>query len=163
MAAMKKLAVVAAAFLTAIPPLALPAPAAAQDRDRDWRDRDRSDRYDRRDRDDRRGRRDRGRHEGWRRGVHNGYYVNGRFFYGPPPARYYSYRSYRPAYRAWRRGDRLPAYYRSRYIVIRDYDRYDLRRPPRGYHWVRDDRGNYLLVGIVTGVILGLALSSSGY
>jgi Ni/Co efflux regulator RcnB len=159
---MRKLAVVAAAFLTAIPPLALPAPAAAQDRDRSWRDRDdRGDRYDRRDRSDRRERR--ARREAWRRNAHNGYYVNGRFFYGPPPARYYSYRSYRPAYRAWRRGDRLPAYYRSRYGVIRDYDRYHLRRPPRGYHWVRDDRGDYLLVGIATGVILGLALSSSRY
>jgi Ni/Co efflux regulator RcnB len=166
---MKKLAVIAAAFLTAIPPLALPAPAAAYD-DRDrrshWRDRDRDDHRSRRhrdrwDRDDRRHRRHRA--DRWERRRHNGYYYGGRFHYGPPPSRYYSHRSYRPAYRAWRRGDRLPGYYRSRYGVVRDYHRYHLRRPPRGCHWVRDDRGHYLLVGITTGVILGLALGSSGY
>ena len=46
---------------------------------------------------------------------------------------------------------------------MRDYDRYGLRRPPRGYHYVRDDRGDYLLVGIATGVILGVILANSGY
>ena len=38
-----------------------------------------------------------------------------------------------------------------------------LRRPPRGYHYVRDDRGDYLLVGIATGVILGVILANNGY
>ncbi len=62
-------------------------------------------------------------------------------------------------YRNWRRGDRLPRYYRDRYVVVRDYDRYGYRRPPRGYHYVRDDRGDLLLVGIATGVILGIIAS----
>src|SRR5262245_59009024 len=158
MKGMNKLAVVATALLTAIPPLALPTSAAAQDRDRDRSDRyDRGDRYDRsdgyyrRDRDYRRDDRYYGHREAWRHDRYNGYYLDGRFHYGPPPSRYYSHRGYRPAYRAWRRGDRLPAYYRSRYAVIDDYYRHDLRRPPRGYHWVRDDRGEFLLVAIATG------------
>jgi Ni/Co efflux regulator RcnB len=46
---------------------------------------------------------------------------------------------------------------------VRDWDRYGLRRPPRGSHWVRDDRGGYLLVGITTGLILGLILGNSEY
>jgi Ni/Co efflux regulator RcnB len=62
-------------------------------------------------------------------------------------------------YRGWRRGDRLPRYYRDRYVVIHDYHRYGYRHPPRGYHYVRDDRGDLLLVGIATGVILGIIAS----
>ncbi|NWG53751.1 MAG: RcnB family protein [Hydrogenophilaceae bacterium] len=116
----------------------------------------REDRWDRReDRWDRRGDR-------WDRRRHNGYWYNGRYFWGPPPAHYYRHHSYRPGYRAWRRGDRVPHYYRDRYVVVRDYHRYRLYDPPRGYHWVRDDRGDYLLVGIATGVILGLILGG-GY
>ena len=61
-------------------------------------------------------------------------------------------------YRGWRRGDRLPAYYRDYYRPV-DYRAYRLRAPPRGYHYVRDDRGDYLLVGIATGVILGIIAS----
>jgi len=35
-----------------------------------------------------------------------------------------------------------------------------LRQPPRGYHYVRDNNtGEYLLVGIATGVILSILLS----
>ncbi|MGE3250592.1 MAG: RcnB family protein [Hyphomonadaceae bacterium] len=121
----------------------------------------REDRWDRReDRWDRReDRRDR-REDRWDRRRHNGYYYNNRFYWGAPPAAYYSHHSYRPYYRAWRRGDRVPSYYRNRYVVVRDYDHYHLRRPPRGYHWVRDDRGDYLLVGIATGVILSLILGA---
>lgn len=127
------------------------------DRGRDWGDRD--DRRDRRDyrRDDRR---DDRRHGDWDRRRYNGYYYEGRFYHGPPPRAYYGHRTYRPYYRQWRRGDRLPAYYRQNYVVVHDYDRYRLRHPPRGYHWVRDDRGDYLLVGIATGVILGLILGN---
>jgi Ni/Co efflux regulator RcnB len=165
---MKKLALAAAAFMTAAAPIMTATPAAAYDRDRDrgdWRDRrDRDhDRRDRWDRDDRRDHRRHHRRERWERRSHNGYYYRDRFFYGPPPGHYYNDPYYRPGYRAWRRGERLPPYYRSRFVVVRDYDHYHLRRPPRGYHWVRDDRGEYLLVGIATGIILGLAFGSSGY
>jgi Ni/Co efflux regulator RcnB len=154
----KRLATAMLAALTFAAPLAVTSEAAAQhrgrghddrdgwDRDGDGRDRDwrrddrRHDRYDRRDR---------------RRSRYNGYNYNGRWYYGPAPAEY-GYVDY--GYRAWRRGDRLPAYYRDYYRPV-DYRAYRLRAPPRGYHYVRDDRGDYLLVGIATGVILGIIAS----
>ena len=127
---------------------------------RDWdrRGYDRRD-YDRRDwdrRGERWGRHDNGLHKGWDRGRHNGYYYNNRWYYGPPPQAYYGNPYYRPGYAAWRRGAHLPPYYRG--YVVNDYHRYDLRRPPRGHHWVRDDRGNYLLVAVATGIIADLLL-----
>jgi Ni/Co efflux regulator RcnB len=54
----------------------------------------------------------------------------------------------------WERGARLP--HGQHYIVVRDYKRYKLRRPPRGQHWVRVDN-QYLLVGITSGIIAALA------
>lgn len=42
--------------------------------------------------------------------------------------------------------------------VVNDYSRYHVRHPPRGYHWVRDDRGNLLMVAIATGIIADLLL-----
>lgn len=165
---MKRFALAALAA-TFVAPLALPTEAAAQhrgdrhrDRDdrrddrRDYRDDRRDDRRDYRDhrRDDRRDRRDARR---WDDRRYNGYTYNGRWYYGPPPAAHRAYADYN--YRGWRRGDRLPRYYRDRYVVVRDYDRYGYRRPPRGYHYVRDDRGELLLVGIATGVILGIIAS----
>lgn len=66
---------------------------------------------------------------------------------------------YRSSQRSWRRGDRLPSNYRSHYREV-DWRRHHLRQPPRGYHYVRDDNtGEYLLVGIATGVILSILLS----
>jgi Ni/Co efflux regulator RcnB len=53
----------------------------------------------------------------------------------------------------WQRGHRLP--HGQHYVVIRDYGRYHLRRPPRGQHWVRVDN-QYLLVGITSGIIAAL-------
>lgn len=171
---MKRIATALLAAATFAAPLALPTQAAAQHRgdrhydddDRDW---DRDDRRDRRDwrrdrRDDRRDwRRDRrDDRRDWRRSRwddrrYNGYNYRGRWYYGPPPAAYYNDVDY--GYRHWRRGERLPRYYRDRYVVVRDYDRYGYDRPPRGYHYVRDDRGDLLLVGIATGVILGIIAS----
>ncbi|HVY83604.1 MAG TPA: RcnB family protein [Caulobacterales bacterium] len=106
-------------------------------RDRDWRDDRRNDRWD--------------------HNRYNGYYRGSQWYYGPPPA-YYS--DYRPGWHDWRRGDRLPSYYRSRYSEV-DWRYHHLRPPPRGYHYVRDDRGAYLLVGIATGVILGAILNDN--
>lgn len=60
--------------------------------------------------------------------------------------------------RDWRRGDRLPSYYRSHYREV-NYRDHGWRAPPRGYHYVRDDRGDALLVGIATGAILGVILA----
>lgn len=168
----KRIATAVLAALTFAAPLAVTSEAAAQHRgrgndhdgwdrdgdgrDRDWRRDDRRDRYDRRDRrDDRYDRRDDRRHARWDRSRYNGYNYNGRWYYGPAPAEY-GYVDY--GYRDWRRGDRLPAYYRDYYRPV-DYRAYRLRAPPRGYHYVRDDRGDYLLVGIATGVILGIIAS----
>jgi Ni/Co efflux regulator RcnB len=165
---MKRFVMAALAAATFAAPLGIPTDAAAQrhrgDRDGRWdgdRDRDRDYRRDnRRDnrRDRRADRRDDRRHDRWDGRRHNGYNSRGRWHYGPPPAAYRDHATY--GYRGWRRGDRRPSYYRSRYVEVRDYHRYGVRRaPPRGYHYVRDDRGDLLLVGIATGVILGIIAS----
>ena len=59
------------------------------------------------------------------------------------------------------RGDRVPEQYRRdhRYAVD-DWQSRHLRRPPRGYHWVRDDNDNYFLAAVTTGLILDLMLNS---
>jgi Ni/Co efflux regulator RcnB len=187
---MKRIATMAVATLVAMGPIAATG-ASAQDfrrgdrgdsgdydrRDGD-RDRDRSDRgdddrrdgdrYDRRDGDrrdgDRYDRRDNDRDwrsSRWHSRRHNGYWVNGRWYYGPPPAWAQDRRDFRADYRQWRRGERLPSYYRSHYRQV-DWRRERLRQPPRGYQYVRDDdRGETLLVGIATGVILGIILSNN--
>lgn len=164
---MKRFAFAALAAATFAAPLALATDASAHERgrgrghdrhdDRDWdRDRDRDHRRDyRRDRRDD----DRRDYRRWDRSRYNGYTYRGQWYYGPPPSSYdYRYIDY--GYRAWRRGDRLPRYYRDYYRPV-DYRYYRLRPPPRGYHYVRDDRGDYLLVGIATGVILGVILAGN--
>ena len=162
-------AVLAAASLGA--PLAVPATAAAHERDYRHRDYDRDD--DQRYRDDqedhyrdsdlrtdryRRDLRRAIRREDWNARAFNGYTYRGQWHYGAPPAAYYDDPYFDPGYRAWRRGDRLPSYYRDRYDVV-DWRDCGLRAPPRGYRYVEDDRGNYLLVAIATGVILSVLLS----
>lgn len=160
---MKKLLFAAAAVMSFAAPLTLAATAEAHPRgghhgryDRDYDNRD--DRRDER-RAYREGYRE-GRYEDrWDDRRHNGYYLGSRWYYGPPPQAFYGRNDYRADYRQWRRGDYLPAYYRERCRPI-DYRHHRLSAPPRGYRWVEDDRGDYLLVGIATGVILGLALGS---
>ncbi|MEZ6021904.1 MAG: RcnB family protein [Hyphomonadaceae bacterium] len=95
----------------------------------------------------------------WDNNRYNGYYLNGRWNYGPPPAWAQARRDFRPGYQAWRRGERLPSYYRSHYREV-DWRRERLRQPPRGYHYVRDDRGEVLLVAVATGVILSVLLGN---
>jgi len=53
----------------------------------------------------------------------------------------------------WHRGDRLPGWHHR--MVVRDYYRYGLHRPPYGQHWVKVDN-HYLLVGVTSGIIAGL-------
>jgi Predicted integral membrane protein len=65
----------------------------------------------------------------------------------PPPPRH-----------VWARGQRFHDHYHGPVYVVHDYPRYHLRHPPHGHHWVRDDRGNMLLVAIATGVIADLIL-----
>ena len=158
---MKRFAIAAMATLMAVSPLAATAASAQQygrDRgDRHDNDRDRNDRSDRNDRD--RNDRNDNRRDRWNQRQHNGYYVNGRLYYGQPSAAQMNRRDYRPAWQQWRRGDRLPSYARSNYREV-NWQRERLRQPPRGYHYVRDDRGEVLLVGIATGVILSILLNN---
>jgi Ni/Co efflux regulator RcnB len=160
---MKKIALAALAVAMFAAPLAVATPADAHERGRGH---DRHDRYDRDDddwddrRDERqsyrRGYRDGRHHDRWDDRQFNGYWHGDRWYYGPP-ARYSD--AYRYDYRGWRRGDRLPAYYRDHYRPV-DWRHYRLREPPRGYHYVyNDNRDEYLLVGIATGVILGVILA----
>ncbi len=164
---MKRFAIAAAAALTLVSPLAATSAAAQQyGRDHDRRDNDGRRDNDRRDNDRRDndrwdGRRDNDRRANrWERNRHNGYYVNGRWYYGAPSAAIMARRDFRADYHQWRRGDRLPSYYRSHYRQV-DYRRERLRAPPRGYQYVRGDRGELLLVGIATGVILSVLLSAN--
>ncbi|RCS24851.1 transmembrane signal peptide protein [Phyllobacterium salinisoli] len=53
----------------------------------------------------------------------------------------------------WSRGRALPRSYRGH--VVRDYSRYQLRRPARGQQWVRVDN-DYLLISIASGVIASI-------
>jgi len=58
------------------------------------------------------------------------------------------------------RGDRLPDQYRNnRQYDVNDWQQRNLRKPPRGYHWVRDDNYNYFLAALTTGLILDLLLN----
>lgn len=150
---MKRFAIAAAAALTLVGPLSGVASAEPQRAGYERNDRRDNDRSDRRDND----RRDNRQAQRWNQRNHNGYYVGNRFYYGQPTNAQMQRRDYRPAYQQWRRGDRLPAYARNYRQV--DYRREHLRAPPRGYHYVRDDRGEVLLVGIATGVILSILMN----
>lgn len=57
----------------------------------------------------------------------------------------------------WRRGDRLGDWNRRYYeIDYRDYRGYSLYPPPYGYHWVRDDDGDFLLAALAGGLIASI-------
>ena len=134
---------------------AVSAPAVARDHgNRDDRH-DRSgdhrghDRYDRRDdrryRDD--DRNDRRHYDRRDRVV----YVAPR--YAPPPRVVYRHGPPAHAYPRWSRGVRYDHHGYAPTYVVRDYGDYGLYAPPRGYHWRRDDRGDFILVAIATGLI----------
>ncbi|MCB4771925.1 RcnB family protein [Ancylobacter sp. Lp-2] len=55
-----------------------------------------------------------------------------------------------PQHSQWSRGKQLPPNYRHN--VVRDYGRYRLAPPPRGYNWVRVNN-EYLLISIASGLI----------
>ncbi|WP_029618086.1 RcnB family protein [Pseudorhizobium marinum] len=52
----------------------------------------------------------------------------------------------------WNRGHRLSAAERRHLLYVRDYHRYRLSEPPRGYRWVKVDN-DFLLIGITSGII----------
>ena len=159
---MKRLALAAIAAPTFAVPLATATSALADpprhERGWDRHDRDYDNRDDRRDerRSYREGYRDGRRADRWDDRRHNGYYREGRWYYGPPPGHYRDHVRY--DYRQWRRGDRLPAYYRDHYRRV-DWRHERLRAPPRGYYYYQDDRGDIILAAIATGVILSVILN----
>ncbi len=145
----KKIAIATMAALMAAGPISASAASAQQYRG--------DGRYERNDRDDRR---DNRRDARWDQRQHNGFYLGNTFYRGEPTRAQQARRDYRPSYQQWRRGDRVPTSYRAHYRNV-DWRRERLREPPRGYQYVRTDRGETLLVGIATGVILGLILSDN--
>ena len=61
------------------------------------------------------------------------------------------------SYRTYSYGQRLPSAYNA--YVVNDYNRYGLRAPPRGYHYVRNGNDVVLAAvagGLITAVIAGL-------
>jgi len=65
--------------------------------------------------------------------------------------------------RRWSKGQRLDSRYRRQVVHERDYRRYRLHQPPRGYQWVRVDN-DFILVSVATGVIssiIGAAIANS--
>ena len=123
---------------------------------RDWNDRDYRQGYRDGRRDDRRWDRQNDRRD-WRRDhrgrvVYREVYPVPTYGYGPPPRVVYGHPGHRPPPR-WSRGYRIHDYGWAPTYVVVDYGRYGLRHPPRGYHWRRDDRGDWLLVAIATGII----------
>ena len=94
----------------------------------------------------------------WDDDRHNGYYSRNQWHYGPPPQGMNG-RDVTFGYRQWSRGQRL-GYYSSRYAEVDYRGQRGLRRPPRGYHWVRDNEGDYLLAAVATGIILQVVLGN---
>jgi Ni/Co efflux regulator RcnB len=159
---------IAAVASVAAPMAAIATDASAQGRNerrddrrdnrQDYRNDRRDDRRDYRDdrRDDRRDYRNDRRdyrpqpQARWDNNRYNGYYYNNRWNYGAPPSSYYGRPGYQPGYQAWRRGGYLPPSYRG--YVVRDYGRYGLRAPPRGYYWYQSGN-DYLLAAVATGLI----------
>ncbi|HUH31630.1 MAG TPA: RcnB family protein [Rhodanobacter sp.] len=59
----------------------------------------------------------------------------------------------------YRKGGHMPTEYRGRSYVVTDWRSRHLRQPPRGYHYVRSDNGDFLLVAITTGIIANILAS----
>ena len=54
--------------------------------------------------------------------------------------------------RQWSRGDRLPREYQDSWYVVSDWRSEHLRKPPRGYHWLRAN-DQYVLAALANGYI----------
>lgn len=58
----------------------------------------------------------------------------------------------------FRRGGHIPREFRNRQYVVNDYRAYRLAPPPRGQQWVQVG-GDYVLIGIATGLIANIILN----
>jgi len=56
----------------------------------------------------------------------------------------------------YKRGGHVPREYRGSSYVVTDWRSQHLRQPPRGYHYVRSDNGDFLLVAVTTGIIASI-------
>jgi Ni/Co efflux regulator RcnB len=56
----------------------------------------------------------------------------------------------------YRKGGHMPPEYRGNTYVVSDWRARHLHQPPRGYHYVRSDNGDILLVAITTGIIASI-------
>lgn len=59
----------------------------------------------------------------------------------------------------WARGERVPERWRDRRYVVSDWRGRGLRQPPRGHHWIHNDRGDFFLAAIGTGLVVDIRLS----
>ncbi len=57
----------------------------------------------------------------------------------------------------WRKGQKLPAQYRSQSYYVNDWRNRDLPSPPSGHHWLNVN-GDYVLVAAATGIISSILL-----
>ncbi len=133
------------------------APAVADDdrhRDRrEWRDDRRDHRSHHRNdhRHDRRAERHHSPRSDYRDHRHHGYVPPPRVVHRPAPPPRHSH--------GWRVGAPYRNYYSGPVYVVNDYHRYHVRQPPRGHRWIRDDRGNLLLVAIATGILADFVIN----
>jgi Ni/Co efflux regulator RcnB len=51
-----------------------------------------------------------------------------------------------------KKGKKLPNWSKKKHISSKDYKRYHLKTPPRGYEWVRVG-DNFIMVAIASGII----------
>jgi len=59
----------------------------------------------------------------------------------------------------YKKGGHVPAEYNGGTYAVDDWRGNHLRQPPRGYHYVRSDNGDFLLVAVSTGVIASIIAS----
>jgi hypothetical protein len=61
---------------------------------------------------------------------------------------------------SWRRGRRVPMSTWRRGMVVNDWGRYRLMRPPMGYEWRFID-GNFVLAAVATGLIASVIIAAA--
>ena len=143
--------------------------SVAQSRAEERQDNRRDERLDRREREVRQDRaqfnqerrqwRDARRRPQWDQNLHNGYYNSrNQWRYGQPNNWQMRQPGFAMGYRPWTRGQSLGVY-NNRFEEL-DYRQRNLRAPPRGYRWVQDDRGDYLLAAIIGGLIAQVIINS---
>ncbi|WP_049622159.1 RcnB family protein [Frateuria defendens] len=76
--------------------------------------------------------------------------------HGPPGVVYRGFHD-RGRHEGWyKRGGRVPPEFLGPRYVVTDWRYAHLREPPRGYHWIRSDNGDFLMVAIATGIIVDI-------